>query len=69
MTGISKLCVDNFLIANNFSLQIPLVGNLSSSVEFGDSPMLLGDVQKQVLSFSWTGHQNSLSKAVKTLQQ
>lgn len=46
MTGISKLCVDNFLIANNFSLQISLVGNFSSSVEFGDSPMLLGDVQK-----------------------
>lgn len=45
MTGISKLCVDNFLIANNFSLQIPLVGNFSS-VEFGDSLMLLGNVQK-----------------------
>lgn len=69
MTEISKLWVDNFLIANNFSLQISLVGNASSSMEFGDSPMLLLDVQKEVLSLSWTGHQNSLSKTVKTLQQ
>ena len=45
MTGISKLWVDNFLIANIFSLQISLVGNASSSMEFGDSPMLLLDVQ------------------------
>lgn len=68
MTGISNLWADSFLTANNFSLQISLVVNASFSVEFGDGPMLLLDVQKKVLSFSWTGHQNGLSKTVTTLQ-
>lgn len=68
MTGISNLWADSFLTANNFSLQTPLVVNASFSVEFGDGPMLLLDVQKKVLSFSWTGHQNGLSKTVTTLQ-
>ena len=46
MTGISKLWADNLFIANKFYLQISLVGNASSSMEFGDGPVLLLNVQK-----------------------
>lgn len=41
MVGFSNIQVDNFLIANIFLLQIPLVSNASPSVEFEDVPLLL----------------------------
>lgn len=41
VVGFSNIQVDNFLIANIFSLQIPLVSNASPSVEFEDVPLLL----------------------------
>lgn len=41
MVGFSNIQVDNFLIANIFSLQIPLVSNASPSVEFEDVPLML----------------------------